>query len=481
MPAEMLKGLPAEAKKLWEEVYEKNKEKHGEERAAKIAWGAVKRVWTKKSGKWVKRRMMGALRLVNSYDFTEANFSEMENGNTQVLGVIVCRAAVLHGRGEVLGESDMEDMVENFHELRRIKAFENVPVRIGHRGWDSVENAKNVVGYKTNMYLTDKKELAEDWEIVDEQALYDIKRGKYRATSIEIHEFYVNNDPVPYIPVNYGTGLVDIPAIQNLKSFKQLDADFFDGKVTEIVLGHNDELQSTLDLLDTYIESAVEDGQDVTKVEQLKTALQECQDDTEAQRLIQQANELTLRNQMKGESVMILKLGETEIKLEKQEDTTQVLEAFSKLESELEDSKKKLAEAETVKTEKEAAVKALTDRMEKLESILSEKANEDKKAYVESLVAEGKIFPAQKDSFTNLVLSCNDEQLTVLKSTYEAMPARVEVGKGVTPKKDEGDRTARDIEMCEEEIRYLSHSMNDEQIKATKAWKRLQELKGGSA
>jgi cation transport regulator ChaB len=50
-------NLPEGGKALWEKVYEANKEKLGEERAAKIAWGAVKQAgWSQdKDGKWVHK------------------------------------------------------------------------------------------------------------------------------------------------------------------------------------------------------------------------------------------------------------------------------------------------------------------------------------------------------------------------------------------------------------------------------------------
>ena len=51
-------NLPASGKKIFEEVYNKNKEKLGEERAAKIAWAAVKNAGWKKDaeGKWHKEK-----------------------------------------------------------------------------------------------------------------------------------------------------------------------------------------------------------------------------------------------------------------------------------------------------------------------------------------------------------------------------------------------------------------------------------------
>lgn len=50
-------GLTGEAAKMWEEVYEKAKEQYGdEERAAKVAWSAVKKKYKKnKDGDWVMK------------------------------------------------------------------------------------------------------------------------------------------------------------------------------------------------------------------------------------------------------------------------------------------------------------------------------------------------------------------------------------------------------------------------------------------
>jgi len=53
-------SLPAEGKDLWESVYQKAKEEHDEEKAAKIAWGAVKRAgWKEEDGKWMKTNHYG--------------------------------------------------------------------------------------------------------------------------------------------------------------------------------------------------------------------------------------------------------------------------------------------------------------------------------------------------------------------------------------------------------------------------------------
>lgn len=49
-------GLTGAAAAMWEEVYQKAKDEYGdEERAAKVAWAAVKKVYEKKGGDWVKK------------------------------------------------------------------------------------------------------------------------------------------------------------------------------------------------------------------------------------------------------------------------------------------------------------------------------------------------------------------------------------------------------------------------------------------
>jgi len=55
MPIEILKKLPKKARQIWESAYAAAKEKYGPERAAKIAWAAVKKKYKKKDDKWVAR------------------------------------------------------------------------------------------------------------------------------------------------------------------------------------------------------------------------------------------------------------------------------------------------------------------------------------------------------------------------------------------------------------------------------------------
>lgn len=55
MPVAILNKLPKHAKEIWESTYSAAKAKYGPERAAQIAWSAVKKSYKKKGDNWVKR------------------------------------------------------------------------------------------------------------------------------------------------------------------------------------------------------------------------------------------------------------------------------------------------------------------------------------------------------------------------------------------------------------------------------------------
>jgi cation transport regulator ChaB len=55
MPIEILKKLPKKARTIWESAFKLSKEKYGAERAAQIAWAAVKKKYKKEDDKWIAR------------------------------------------------------------------------------------------------------------------------------------------------------------------------------------------------------------------------------------------------------------------------------------------------------------------------------------------------------------------------------------------------------------------------------------------
>jgi cation transport regulator ChaB len=55
MPVKALKKLPQKARRIWEATFTEAKKKFGAERASKIAWSAVKKLYKQKGDNWVKR------------------------------------------------------------------------------------------------------------------------------------------------------------------------------------------------------------------------------------------------------------------------------------------------------------------------------------------------------------------------------------------------------------------------------------------
>lgn len=82
MPVEMLKKLPKRAAAIWESTFQAAKSKFGEERAAKIAWTAVKKKFKKVGDKWVAKyegsKVYTNVRYVFQAD--EASVSKSEDG-----------------------------------------------------------------------------------------------------------------------------------------------------------------------------------------------------------------------------------------------------------------------------------------------------------------------------------------------------------------------------------------------------------------
>jgi len=111
----------------------------------------------------------------------------------------------------------MLEAIENFKKLKETAGLEP-PVRIGHRGENSAENVKNVVGYIDSLSLTEvdgEARMVADMDIVEEDFLKDVEKGKYRKRSIEFG-LYEDNDGNEFLNVLWGVGFVDIPQVERL-------------------------------------------------------------------------------------------------------------------------------------------------------------------------------------------------------------------------------------------------------------------------
>lgn len=126
----------------------------------------------------------------------------------------------------------MQQMVDHDALLRGRGLFEDIPVRRGHPDWgglfsDPVRNPMDeLVGYMSNLRTEDRVNptdgntytyLLADLEILEENAIKNIKSGLWRNVSAEIST-YVTNGNAEYWPVMYGLAYVDIPAVEGLKS-----------------------------------------------------------------------------------------------------------------------------------------------------------------------------------------------------------------------------------------------------------------------
>lgn len=126
----------------------------------------------------------------------------------------------------------VNQMVDHDALLRGRGVFEDIPVRKGHPDFGDIfggspRNAMDeLIGYMTNLRTEERVNptdgntytyLLADLEILEENAIKNIKSGLWRNVSAEIST-YVTNGNAEYWPVMFGVAYVDIPAVEGLKS-----------------------------------------------------------------------------------------------------------------------------------------------------------------------------------------------------------------------------------------------------------------------
>lgn len=130
-------------------------------------------------------------------------------------------------RGIEWTKEDLQLIADNFGKLKKSADFDP-PVRIGHRSDNSVDNAKNVIGYVENAYVRVGEDgvtrLYNDWKVVDTNALEEMKMGKYRKRSVEIAP-YNDNHGNDYDLALWGVGLVDIPQVEGMAELALFSKD----------------------------------------------------------------------------------------------------------------------------------------------------------------------------------------------------------------------------------------------------------------
>ena len=127
MPIEQLKKLPAKARELWESTFQANKKEYGAEKAAQIAWAAVKNKYKKVSGRWLVKNMLLKLKLIKSglffpsYKFHVELSNDQWDDDGQRVDPALLEKLVVEDKVERIGDVDHENIAreENRMEERR--------------------------------------------------------------------------------------------------------------------------------------------------------------------------------------------------------------------------------------------------------------------------------------------------------------------------------------------------------------------------
>jgi hypothetical protein len=114
-------------------------------------------------------------------------------------------------RGKTWTKEIVNQIVANFKTLKEKAGFQP-PVRIGHRGDSSVENAKNVIGYIEDLHSDEEGNLFADTDIFTDADAENFKRLK---RSVELGP-YETNSGEEFDTTVWGLGLVDIPQVERL-------------------------------------------------------------------------------------------------------------------------------------------------------------------------------------------------------------------------------------------------------------------------
>jgi hypothetical protein len=118
-------------------------------------------------------------------------------------------------RGIQFKNSGLDKMVANFHYLKSLGIFTNVPVRADHPNFFGMGDVIDKIGgYVADLKRVGNK-LVADVRITSEKMWSKIQEGTYISRSAEIGA-YEDNDGTVYSPILYGFAWVDIPQVEGL-------------------------------------------------------------------------------------------------------------------------------------------------------------------------------------------------------------------------------------------------------------------------
>lgn len=150
----------------------------------------------------------------SSSDFSQENKTiNSSSKGTLIKNIEIFKAGTF--RGIQFKNSALDKMVANFHYLKAMGVFPNVPVRADHTsffgGGDIIDK---VGGYIEDLRRAGTK-LVADIRVTSQDMLEKITNGTYINRSAEIGT-YDDNDGVLYTPALYGFAWVDIPQVEKL-------------------------------------------------------------------------------------------------------------------------------------------------------------------------------------------------------------------------------------------------------------------------
>ena len=162
----------------------------------------------------------------------EITFEEMEGGATLVKGIPLMHPG--HYQGRDYTRQYLELIAGNFAVVRARDAFEPAVLprhSFDHEGRMTGLSTDEVMGHWKALYL-DGDTLKGDAEILDEKDVANIRRGRARYWSTEIHHGYQLDDGTEIGPVIVGVASVTRPQIRAMPTqFVANSAEFADSSL----------------------------------------------------------------------------------------------------------------------------------------------------------------------------------------------------------------------------------------------------------
>ena len=206
LPDAIKTALPSAAQSIFRTAFNSAEKQFpgDEERANKIAWGAVKNAGYEKQtdGKWVK---------------VSKNTAEFE---AEILSVGVWN-------GDKFTQDDLDEMVKASKELAEVKP----PLKLGHNNKQPMSDGMFSLGWvKAGSLRTQAGKLLATFSQVPDVIVNLIKKGLYKRVSSEVYFNYRKAGKV-YKRVLAGVALLgaDIPAVSNLADLDKYLAQAPDG------------------------------------------------------------------------------------------------------------------------------------------------------------------------------------------------------------------------------------------------------------